>query len=352
MINGSLSLLLQATNGVPQGSILGPILYTLFTNELPEVIHPDDCISRNNCWPPYILSCNFCGNICCFADDTTYSYSDTDLESLSSQISSNFKKISDFLVSNRLKLNEDKTHLLTLSRRMRKNTNSELVLDTPSSQIMSSQSEKLLGCIVHNNLKWADHILHGDGSLVRALSGRINALKLISKVASFKVRKSVAEGKFMSKLIYLIEIWGGCEKYLLRSLQLLQNRVVRIVTNQGSRKPTIDLFTHCGWLSVRQLAVYHAVIMLHKAKVSGLPKYLNNMFLFDQQPRRLTRLADLNLVRSQKSQFPRYELTKTGFKWRSIQHYNCLPLKIRCIDDMNKFKVATRQWVKENIPFA
>ena len=247
---------------------------------------------------------------------------------------------------------EDKTHLLTLSKRIRRNTNAELVLDTPSSQIMSSQSEKLLGGIVHSNLKWADHILHGDGSLVRALSGRINALKLISKVASFKVRKSVAEGIFMSKLMYLIEIWGGCEKYLLRSLQILQNRVVRIVTNQGSRKPTIDLFTHCGWLSVRQLAVYHAVIMLHKAKVSGLPKYLNNMFLFDQQPRRLTRLADLNLVRSQKSQFPRYELTKTGFKWRSIQHYNCLPLKIRCIDDMNKFKVATRQWVKENIPFA
>ena len=116
-INGSLSKLLPVSIGVPQGSILGPIFYTIFTNELPEVVHDHDQDDHqvSEAWPPYNLSCKSCGNICCFADDTTYSCSDTSPDSLSEKLSSKFLMISDFLVSNRLKLNDDKTHLLVLT---------------------------------------------------------------------------------------------------------------------------------------------------------------------------------------------------------------------------------------------
>ena len=116
-INGSLSKLLPVPMGVPQGSILGPIFYTIFTNELPEIVHDHDQDDHqvSAAWPPYNLSCKSCGNICCFADDTTYSCSDTSPDSLSEKLSSKFFMISDFLVSNRLKLNDDKTHLLLLT---------------------------------------------------------------------------------------------------------------------------------------------------------------------------------------------------------------------------------------------
>ena len=120
-INGSVSPLLPVVTGVPQGSILGPILYTLFTNELPEIVHNIECPSRIDSWPPFTLNCDSCGKICCFADDTTYSTSGSNQESLSNQISSNFRTISDFLSSNGLKLNEEKTHLLTITRRTGQN---------------------------------------------------------------------------------------------------------------------------------------------------------------------------------------------------------------------------------------
>ena len=74
-INGSLSRLLPVPVGVPQGSILGPLFYTLFTNELPEVVHQHDPQQVPECWPSYNLSCKSCGTICCYADDTTFSYS-------------------------------------------------------------------------------------------------------------------------------------------------------------------------------------------------------------------------------------------------------------------------------------
>ena len=69
-IDGSLSRLQHVQHGVPQGSILGPLLYILFTNELPEVIHTDcqeaaDPGSEQS-WPKYTMMCKSCGSIGCY----------------------------------------------------------------------------------------------------------------------------------------------------------------------------------------------------------------------------------------------------------------------------------------------
>ena len=115
-IEGSLSGLLPIRVGVPQGSILGPLFYTLFTNELPEVIHDQlDVLSPEYQWPGYHLKDNNNGSICCYADDTTFTAIDSDHDSLTSKLSNKYKTISEFMINNRLKLNDEKTHLLVMS---------------------------------------------------------------------------------------------------------------------------------------------------------------------------------------------------------------------------------------------
>ena len=89
-IDASLSGFLAVPTGVPQGSILGPLLYTIFTNELPEAIHDHE---SQDMWPPFNVSCSTCGTICCFADDTTFSCSDTSPERLSHTVSESFMHI-------------------------------------------------------------------------------------------------------------------------------------------------------------------------------------------------------------------------------------------------------------------
>ena len=84
------------------GSILGPLFYTLFTNELTKVVHEhhhqvDD--EAAGYWPRYNLDCKTCGNVCCYADDTTYSCSDTDPQALSEQLTAKYKLLSEFLVN-------------------------------------------------------------------------------------------------------------------------------------------------------------------------------------------------------------------------------------------------------------
>jgi len=181
---------------------------------------------------------------------------------------------------------------------------------------VSSQSEKLLGGLIHQNLKWAEHVLYGDGSLVKALSSRLNALKLVSNVATFKTRKLIAEGIVMSKLIYLIEVWGGCENYLLRALQVLQNRALRIVTKQGNRTSIRVMLNQCGWLRVSQQVFYHSVVMLHKTILTGFPKYLydmHNSWQYNYDTRQ-ARGGILGMTRL------RSELSRNSFRFRAAIH--------------------------------
>ena len=277
-IDGSLSKFLHVSHGVPQGSILGPLLYTLFTNELPEVIH-DDCQVgtqgqvAGQVWPNYTMHCKTCGSIGCYADDTTYSCSGSgsELVGLSDQLSSKYSVLADFLVSNRLKLNDDKTHLMVMStsqaRALRKGTmkdSSLVVIRTPTELVKPSETEKLLGCWLHQDMKFTEHLQNNTESLLSSVNKRIGAMKMLGKVANFKCRKMIADGIFMSKLIYLIELWGGSSKYLLVALQRAQNRAARTVAKLDWSTPVAELLKQCGWLSVHQLVVYHSVVLVYK----------------------------------------------------------------------------------------
>ena len=79
---------------------------------------------------------------------------------------------------------------------------------TPTSTITPTTTERLLGNEIHHNLGWRKHILDSDNSIVKSLNKRLSALTTIQKIASFKSRKLIAEGIFMSKLIYLMPLWA------------------------------------------------------------------------------------------------------------------------------------------------
>ena len=89
-------------------------------------------------------------------------------------------------------------------------------------------------------------------------------MKQVSKVVSFKTRKMLANGIFISKLIYFIPVWMGCDDYLVNALQVCQIKAARLVTKLDRFTPTKVLMQQCGWLSVKQLMIYHSLVLLHK----------------------------------------------------------------------------------------
>ena len=107
-IEGSMSKLLPLEAGVPQGSILGPIFYTIFTNELPEVVHEESCPRRaaGHGQSTFSTMCSECGGMCCYADDSTYSVTGRTPEELSEKLSQKYNVVADFLTNNKLKVNK------------------------------------------------------------------------------------------------------------------------------------------------------------------------------------------------------------------------------------------------------
>ena len=127
-----------------------------------------------------------------------------------------------YLGDNRLKLNDDKTHLLIMmTRNKRRLLNIDIQINTQSKEIKPIKSEKLLGIIIQEDLRWTEYIQNHENSLGKQLTARVSALKLVRKFSSFKVRLMVANGIFISKLIFQISLWGEAADYLIDSLQIV-----------------------------------------------------------------------------------------------------------------------------------
>ena len=256
-IDGSLSPFLPVKVGVPQGSILGPLCYILFTNDLPETIFGT---SSHVHFSHLTTHCDDCGGLCCFADDSTFSVASSDQDVLEQKLNEKYEILANYLGNNRLKLNDDKTHLLFMTTNQKhRMLNIRTQITTPTQVIKPIETEKLLGINIQNDLKWTEYILQNDKSLVKQLTTRLSALRTISKIAPFKTRLMIANGIFLSKLIFQISLWGGAEEYLLQALQIIQNKAARFVAQRNRYTPVSELLRQCGWLSVRQLAFFHSV---------------------------------------------------------------------------------------------
>ena len=185
-------------------------------------------------------------------------------------------------------------------------------------------------------------------SLISQLSSHINGLSLIASTASFSTRLMVANGIVISKLSYLIQLWGGCEDYLIRALQVVQTRSAKLVCKEPWYTPTRTLLSRCNWLSVRQLVSYQTAVMTHKIRQTGAPTYLGN--IINAEFPYMTRQATTGGVRYSQDHQSRRALNHSSFRYRATVEYNRLPGTIREAATMQTFKRKLRSWIKENVP--
>ena len=211
-------------------------------------------------------------------------------------------------------------------------------------------------------MRWVEHILDSDKSLVKALNQRLGALKKVGQIASFKTRKTIANGIFMSKLIYLMPLWSGCEEYLVRCLQVTQNKAARTVTRMNVFTSTKLLMKACGWMSVRQLMAYHSLVLLHKTMTSKKPEYLYQKVTSGGKYSYKTRQAatcppgfsfevshpaDSGSIRQ--GPRPGTDLSRQSWCWKAVEVYNTQPPDLRLERKLASFKKRLKDWIELTI---
>ena len=346
-IDGQMSEAHAVNIGAPQGSILAVLLYIIFGNDIPEVVHNkdhacaiDDTISREAKFTRY---CNECGNACVFVDDSTYTCTGSCPTAMSKQLSEQYKNLAEYMNNNRLVINPEKTHLVVMGTRKHNDLRNRVQVDTGSGIITPSENEKLLGINVHQSMKWGNHVISNKNSLINCLSTRLTGLKYISKVASFKTRLKIANACFMSILIYMIAIWGGTEDYILNSVQVMQNKAAKCITK------TVDLYTptrvllrQCGWMSVRQLVFYHTVLQMWKTMKTHKPVHIYSQLKLSN-----TRSANTGTL---KIPFMNTGLANKSFIVRGPLCWNEIPAEIRDCNSLPTFKKKLKKYVIQHIP--
>jgi hypothetical protein len=286
----------------------------------------------------------------CYADDSSCYTSSSSTEDLSQAISSQYTAVSKFLTSSILKVNDAKTHtmLLTTSR-MRKSRNLSITVQIGTDTQKTTEVERLLGLMLHQNLKFKEHIQDNEKSLLKSLNTRLNALKLIKRTANFKQRLSIANGIFYSKIVFLISVWGGTEEYLLNALQVVMNKAARAVCKVGKGVSTGDLLAMVKWLSVRQAVAFYSLKEARRVVTTGEPRYL-----YDKLVGRDTGHATRGLHGGLRAPAaPRLSLARSAWRHRVLVDWQRLPLALVELPVGGKkdkvFHSRLRAWVKINV---
>ena len=227
-ISNSASNTNKITTGVPQGSVLGPLLFLLYINDLHRSVKYSKTYH--------------------FADDTNIMQSNKSLDVLSKNLNEDLKSLSQWLKANKLRLNISKSELIIFHR----NTASidhTLKLKLDGKRLSPSQSVKYLGVILDKHLQWNDQIAQVKIKLNRA----IGILSKIRHNANPTILKVVYHSLFESNLLYGAQLWGQTNLANQNSIQVLQNPAIRKICFKKRNEPVREDFKKIGILKFHDL---------------------------------------------------------------------------------------------------
>lgn len=322
-LNNVMSSKLEVTYGVPQGSILGPILFNIYVNDLPEYFN--DCLLVQ------------------YADDTQFLHTGTlqELANLINKSEITLNKAREYFLRNGLMLNPNKTQCIFIGTRQiisRIPANTTIRFDGNNVQPVSHV--KNLGVHMDSCMRFDTHI----NELNKKVMGTLMYINRISNNFDKPTRLLIVQSLVLSLLNYCIIIWGTTNNTLLNKVKKLQNFAAKVAAG-GARKydHVTPILKELQWLNIGKKITFDKAVAIFKQ--------VNNFY-----PERLLSLPTVNNVtrsttRQQNNLYVPRVNTDTRARSLSVlgpKLWNQIPLSIKETNTLPIFKQKLKHFLLEN----
>ena len=308
----SVSELLPVTNGVPQGSILGPMLFTIYINDLISVITHSQPAA--------------------YVDDSQlhFKFSVSDSSSAMAAVNQDLRDISKWCAKNSLLINPEKTKLVVVGSAQLIKRLPHIFLSLLGKTISPVSVAKDLGVYIDQYLTYDVHV-------TKTVSSCMNQLVQIGRIKHLLDRKTLLlliNSFVFSKLFYCSSVWGNTSKRNLHKLQLVQNFAARVVLGLKKFDRIPQARRSLKWLDVTEKVLFNDLALVFKC-INGLaPDYLGKYFI------KRSALHNKNTRGCNNFVVPRCRLSmgQRAFYFRGLKEWKGLPDNIRNTKDIDSFK--------------
>ena len=309
-VNGSFSTWTETVRGVPQGSVLGPLLFNIYLNDLFMFLEETE--------------------ICNYADDTTIYACGPNIENVIMHLENDALKITEWFPNNFTKLNEDKCHLMIFGAK----GSNEISITIGETCVKESTEENLLGITFDQSLSFKQHVR----ALCKKTGQKLHALARISRYMDTEKLHQLMRAFILSQFSYCPLVWLFYDRTLDHRINRTQERALRIAyKDYGNDFGFLLEQTKSVPIHVRNLQLL--MTEMYKTKSDLNPPFMKDIFK--------ERNISYNLRRGNDAQLPKVRTTSFGIEsiaYLGNKLWQLLPLEIKQSNTLPIFKKRIRCW--------